>query len=63
MKEIEIIYSLRDIEDDGVAFMFTDLKAVLAEHNECMETNYRTMEAFNLNEEYYEIEKMKVFLN
>ena len=63
MKEIEIIYSLRDIEDDGVAFMFTDLKEVLAEHNEYMETNYRTMEAFNLGEDYFEIEKMKIFLN
>ena len=63
MKEIEIIYSLRDIEDDGVAFLFTDLKEVLAEHNEYMETNYRTMEAFNLGEECYEIQKMKIFLN
>jgi len=62
MKAIEIIYSFVDIEEAGL-FLFTDLKAMLDDHNDCMETNYRTMEAFNLNEEYYEIKKMKFFLN
>ena len=45
---------------DSVHYAFTDVDEFLADHNECMETSYSTIDEFNAGEEYRTIYKSEL---
>lgn len=43
-------YYMYEETDDDCMYFFTDIKEFLTDHNECLETNYKSLREFNEGE-------------
>ena len=46
--------------DDDIMYFFTDIKRFLTDHNECMETDYKAVNEFNMGEPHRIITKINL---